>query len=86
MSICRTSLPRPAPIASRTAISRRRAVARASSTPATFAHAIASTSETMPISTAKNAANGPLLPGIGDCATTRSPLPRFSRGNSRSSC
>ena len=38
------------------------------------------TSETMPISTAKNAANGPVLPGSGDRATTRSPLPRFSRG------
>ena len=84
-SICRISRPRPAPIARRTAISLRRALARASNTPATFAHAIASTSPTSPMSTARNAATGAPLPGIGDDATTRRPLPRFSAGNSCSS-
>jgi hypothetical protein len=41
---CRTIRARPAPSATRMAISRRRTDARASSIAATFAHAIASTS------------------------------------------
>ena len=41
--------PRPAPMAARIDISRARAVARASSRLATFAHAIRSTSVTAPI-------------------------------------
>ena len=49
VSNCRTMRPRPAPSAARTAISRCRAVARASSRFATFAHAISSTSVTAPI-------------------------------------
>ena len=84
-SICRINRPRPAPIASRTASSRRRAVARASRTPATFAHAMASTSATSPISTAMNAATGAPSPGSGDEAATASPLPRLAAGNSVSS-
>src|SRR5437762_2346956 len=43
--------PRPAPIAARIAISRRRPVARTSSRFATFAHAISSTNPTAPAST-----------------------------------
>ena len=48
---CRTMRPRPAPMASRTPISRCRADARASSRLATLAHAISSTSAATPIST-----------------------------------
>ena len=50
-SICRTSRRREAPIASRTAISRSRAVARASMRLARFAHAISRTSAVAPSST-----------------------------------
>ena len=48
---CRTSRPRPAPIAARSAISRSRTDARASSRFATFVHAISSTQATAPSST-----------------------------------
>ena len=56
---CRTSRARPAPSVTRTAISRRRAVARASSTPATFAHAMTSTIDTSTINSPMNAAATP---------------------------
>ena len=74
---CRTSRARPAPIARRNAISCRRETARASSTPATFAHATMSTSDTMTVSSMRNATIGPPFPGIGDEARSRSPVPRF---------
>ena len=45
---CRTNRPRPAPMAMRTAISLRLAVARVSSSPARLAHAMISTSDTNP--------------------------------------
>ena len=48
VSSCRISRPRPAPSAVRTAISRRRAAPRATSSPATFAQAISSTNPTAP--------------------------------------
>ena len=50
---CRSSRPRPAPSAARTAISRRRAVYRAESIAATFTPAISSTSAAAPSSTLK---------------------------------
>ena len=57
VSICRTSLPRPAPIARRTAISRRRAALRASSRLAALAAATASSSATRPKRNHKGFAN-----------------------------
>ncbi len=74
---CRTSRMRPAPTASRTAISRRRALARANRMPAMFAHAMTSTRDTIPMSKVRNPATGPPLPGMGDEATSRSPFPLF---------
>ena len=56
MTSCRMTRARPAPSATRTAISRRRADARASSTPATFAQAMTSTTETSSVSSPRNAA------------------------------
>ena len=50
VSSCRMMRPRPAPMAARTAISRLRVVARASSRFATFAHAMSSTKLTAPSS------------------------------------
>ena len=57
VSICRTSLPRPAPIARRTAISRRRAAPRASSRLAALAAATTSSSATRPKRNHKGLAN-----------------------------
>jgi hypothetical protein len=56
VSICRRTRPRPAPIASRTAISRRRVVARPNSRLARFAHAINRISATIPISSRSGSA------------------------------
>ena len=67
VSNCRTTLPRPAPIAVRTAISRRRTTPRASRTPARFAQAITSTTETIDMSTVRKPATMTRSPdGMGD--------------------
>ena len=77
---------RPAPIAIRTAISRRRATARASRTPATFADAMTRTTKTSARSSAKKpAATVARAPGTEERAATRSRAPRSAWGCSRSS-
>ena len=58
-SACRTTRIRPAPMARQTAVSRRRASARASIRFATFAHAMISTSPTSPIRTMSGAESSP---------------------------
>ena len=63
VNICRISCQREAPIEERTAISRRRATARASMRLAALAQAMSSTMKTAPISTAVNAHT---LPRKGD--------------------
>ncbi len=60
-------------------------MARASRTPATFAQATASTSETISVSSVRKATSGPLLPGTGEEASRRSVVSRFSVGYSRAS-
>ena len=81
VSSCRTSLRRPAPMAVRTAISRRRVVARASSTPATLAQAMISTIETSAISRVEK-------PGDEDAQAVRNRRRRSRRSRRRrtSSC
>ena len=69
-SSCWISRPRLAPIASRTLISRRRAEARASSMPATFAQAISSTRPTIAISPAAPIDSTP--PACGTSSRTSS--------------
>ena len=59
---CRTRRPRLAPTASRTPISRRRAAARASSMPMTFAHATSRTTPTSIRPTAPTTYAGPAVP------------------------
>ncbi len=88
MSNWRTSRARPAPTASRTAISCRRAVARASSRLATLAHAISSTSPTTPISTLPASTSccwncGGKVPSV--IGRTASERPRKSVGKASSS-
>ncbi len=61
---CRTRRPRLAPIASRTATSRLRPAARASSRPARFAQAISSTTPTTAISVAMTGISSPLAPSL----------------------
>ena len=77
VSSCRMSRARPAPIARRSAISCRRAAARARRTPATFAHAMINTNDTITVSNATNATIGPPLPGTGEEASSRNPVRRF---------
>ncbi len=72
-------------MARRTAISVRRAAARANNTPATFAQAMTSTSVTMVRRRTRKMATGTLAPGTGDNDSTRRLLPRFSSGYSISS-
>ena len=68
---CRTSRARPAPTATRRAISRRRAVALVRSTPARFAHAIIRTTDTSDMSSARKPAAASRTPeGIGEDAVT----------------
>ena len=76
---------RPAPIARRSAISCRRAVARASRTPATLAHAMINTIDTIAMSSVTNATIGPPFPGTGEDASSRKPVWRFCSWYSRSS-
>ena len=97
VSNCRTTLPRPAPIAVRTAISRRRTTPLASRTPARFAHAITSTTATIDISSVRKPATMTRSPdGMGDEGSAlqtneRSVGPRpggrkwYFTGNSRAS-
>ena len=94
VSICRTSLCRLAPIASLTAISRWRAVALESSSPATFAQAISRTSATAASSTPAIIETWPLNAGsilewrtasIGRGRSGAASVPRFVPGNSAAS-
>ena len=82
---CRIKRARPAPMASRTAISLRRAAPRASRMLATLAHATTNTSDTITVSSATNAAITPRLPGTRDEGNRRSPRPPAGSGYSRSS-
>ena len=73
VSSWRTTRPRAAPIAERTANSRWRPAARASSRLATFAHAISSTSATAPNSTSSAVRTSPVVASrIGTTATLSS--------------
>ena len=81
-SSCRTSRARPAPMARRMAISRRRTEPRARRTPVRFVQATASTIETIPRSRARKAASGPRRSGVGDNAAARNRLPRLASGSS----
>ena len=90
VSSCLTRRPRLAPSASRTAISRTRAVARESSSPATFAHAIASTITVAAIITSPSVLNSPRKSGSsraygitanGLGSVMRPSVPRLVSGN-----
>ena len=71
VSNCRTRRPRPAPMASRTPISRRRATPRASSMPITFAHATSRTTPTTSIRPAAPIRTGPATGGGSRMSSVR---------------
>ncbi len=81
---CRTTRARPAPSALRTAISRSRPDARASSVLATFAHAMSSTNVTI----VRSATSVPRIPDttLSRSGRTVMPSPVFDSGYERSSC
>ena len=87
VSSCLTSRPCPAPSALRTASSRRRAFPRASSRPATFAHASSNTRPVAAVnirSTGRNGAPSASCNGVTrDCHTAFSGLGLWSRARSR---